>query len=283
MVYDIAVVGAGPAGLSAAINARARNKQVLLVGNDYRDSPLYRAGQIDNYLSLPGVTGPGFLDTGRKQAEDMEVAFQTGRVQSILPGKAECYLSIGAEVTQARAVILATGVARGQKLPGEAEFLGRGVSYCATCDGMLYKGKRVVVVGAAPNAVEEAAFLHELGCQVTYVAPKRPEQLPDAIAFSAQGKLAVLGETKVHALDNAGAQLPCDCVFILRQSIAPADLVPGLATEEGYIAVDRQMQTNLPGVFAAGDCVGTPLQLAKAVGDGLVAGQRASEYVDGLK
>lgn len=281
-MYDIAIIGGGPAGLSAAINAKARNKTVLVVTNDYRESPLYRAERVDNYLGMPGLSGGELLDAYQKHAEAMGVDFRNGRVLNIMPMENTCYLSIGSEVEEAKAVILATGVSRGKKFPGEAEFLGRGVSYCATCDGMLYRGKPVVVVGLAPDAAEEANFLQSIGCQVTYVSGKEPEGLDAAIPYVKAVKLEIVGGEAVTALRTEAGELPCDCVFLLRHAIPPTDLLPALALEQGYVAVDRSMSTNLPGIFAAGDCTGLPLQLSKAVGEGLIAGQRAAEYVDKL-
>ena len=281
MPYDIAVIGSGPAGLSAAVNARARGKSVLVVGNDYRESPLYRAERVDNYLGMPGMTGAELMEAYRRHAEAMEVDFRTGRVLNIMQMDGTSYLSIGSDNETAKAVVLATGVARGKKLPGEVRYLGRGVSYCATCDGMLYRGRPVVVVDLAPDAAEEANFLQGIGCQVTYVSAKRPEGLVPAIQWVRRtGGLEILGEDTVTALRVGEAELPAQCVFLLRSAFPPADLLPDLALEDGYITVDRRMRTNLPGVFAAGDCTGLPLQLAKAVGEGLVAGQSAAEYVD---
>ena len=281
MPYDIAVIGGGPAGLSAAVNARARGKSVLVVGNDYRESPLYRAERVDNYLGMPGRTGAGLMEDYRRHAEAMEVDLRTGRVLNIMQMDGTSYLSIGSDMETAKAVVLATGVTRGKKLPGEVRYLGRGVSYCATCDGMLYRGRPVVVVDLAPDAAEEANFLQGIGCQVTYVSAKRPEGLVPAIQWVRRtGGLEILGEDTVTALRVGEAELPAQCVFLLRSAFPPADLLPDLALEDGYITVDRRMRTNLPGVFAAGDCTGLPLQLAKAVGEGLVAGQSAAEYVD---
>ena len=283
MPYDIAVVGGGPAGLSAAINARARGKSVVVVGNDYRESPLYRAERVDNYLGMPGMTGAQMLEAYRRHAESMEVDFRAGRVLNIMQLEGTCYLSIGSEMETAKAVVLATGVVRGKKLPGEVKYLGRGVSYCATCDGMLYRGKPVVVVGMAPDAPEEANFLQGIGCQVTYVSARAPEGLVPAIPYVKSGRLEIVGEDGVTALRVGDTELPAQCVFLLRSAMPPTDLLPDLALEEnGYITVNRQMGTNLPGIFAAGDCTGLPLQLSKATGEGLVAGQAAAEYVDQL-
>ena len=283
MPYDIAVVGGGPAGLSAAINARARGKSVVVVGNDYRESPLYRAERVDNYLGMPGMTGAQLLEAYRRHAESMEVDFRAGRVLNIMQLEGTCYLSIGSEMETAKAVVLATGVVRGKKLPGEVKYLGRGVSYCATCDGMLYRGKPVVVVGMAPDAPEEANFLQGIGCQVTYVSARAPEGLVPAIPYVKSGRLEIVGGDGVTALRVGDTELPAQCVFLLRSAMPPTDLLPDLALEEnGYITVNRQMGTNLPGIFAAGDCTGLPLQLSKATGEGLVAGQAAAEYVDQL-
>jgi thioredoxin reductase (NADPH) len=281
-LYDIAVIGGGPAGLSAAVNARARNKSVLVVTNDYRESPLYKAEWVDNYLGMPGRTGPELLEAYHSHAEAMGTVFRAGRALNIMPMEGTNYIGIGSDMEEARAVILATGVSRGRKYPGEAEFLGRGVSYCATCDGMLYRNRPVAVVGLAPDAPEEANFLHGLGCRVTYVSPRAPAGLDPAIPYVKAARMEITGSSAVSALQADGREIPCDGVFLLRHAVAPTDLLPGLTLEGGYVAVDRDMRTSLPGIFACGDCTGEPLQLSKAAGEGLIAGQKAAEYVDAL-
>ena len=281
-MYDIAVIGGGPAGLSAAVNARARNKSVLVVTNDYRESPLYKAEWVDNYLGMPGRTGPELLEAYHSHAEAMGTVFRAGRALNIMPMEGTNYIGIGSDMEEARAVILATGVSRGRKYPGEAEFLGRGVSYCATCDGMLYRNRPVAVVGLAPDAPEDANFLHGLGCRVTYVSPRPPAGLDPAIPYVKAARMEITGSSAVSALQADGREIPCDGVFLLRHAVAPTDLLPGLTLDGGYVAVDRDMRTSLPGIFACGDCTGEPLQLSKAAGEGLIAGQKAAEYVDAL-
>ena len=282
-MYDVAVIGGGPAGLSAAIQVRARGKSVLVVSGDDRDNPLYKTERIDNYLGFYDITGAAMMEQFRAHALRMGVERKEGRVLNIMPMNDTFYLSIGSDMEQARAVVLATGVVRSAKYPGEGEHLGAGVSYCATCDGMLYRGKVVAVVGLAADAPAEANWLKEIGCKVTYVSPNEPNGLrPDIPAVKA-GKVEVLGGQKVEGLRAGGAVIPCEGVFILRPSMAPAELLPGLELEGNYIKVDRNMATNLPGVFAAGDCTGLPLQVSKAVGEGQVAGHRAAEYLDQSK
>lgn len=279
MSYDIAVVGGGPAGLSAALQARARNKSVLVVSGDDRDGPLDRAERVDNYLGLPGLSGAAMMEQFRTHAEAAGVARKKGRVLNIMTMNGRFYLGIGSDLEEAGAVVLATGVVRGQKYPGEAEFLGRGVSYCATCDGMLYRNRDVAVVGLSADATEEANYLQSLGCRVTYISPKAAKGLETGVKAITATRLEVAGNGAVEFLRADGREIPCAGVFILRPSLAPAELLPGLALEGGYIQVDRNMATNIPGVFAAGDCTGLPLQIAKAVGEGQVAGHRAAEYV----
>ena len=279
MRYDMIVLGSGPAGLSAAVAARGRNKSVLVIGNRWQDSPLARAEQVDNYLGMPSLSGAELLDRFTRHAEEMGVNLIVGKALAVMPWEG-FQVTVGSELYAGDALILAPGVVRQAKYPGEMEYLGRGVSYCATCDGMLYRGRPVVVVGRSKDAPREAAYLKDLGCQVVYVSPQRPERLDPSIPFVQASRLEVAGEQTVTGLRADGALLPCSGVFILREAVAPADLLPGLETENGAVKVDRKLATNLPGVFAAGDCTGEPLQISKAVGEGLVAALSAAEYLD---
>ena len=280
MEQDIIILGCGPAGLSAAVAARSRGKRVLVIGNAIEDSPLAKAERVDNYLGLPGLTGLELLQTMKKHAQDMGARVMTGRVVALMSWNGSFALTVGSDVYQGRALVLAPGVMQTAKYPGEETLLGRGVSYCATCDGMLYRGRNVMVVGRTKDAPEEANFLQSIGCHVTYVSKERPEHLKAEIGHLPGTKLEVLGEERVTGLRVDGEEYPCDGVFILRQAVAPADLLPGLEVEDGSITVNRAMETNLEGVFAAGDCTGKPWQVSKAVGEGLIAGECAAEYLD---
>ena len=273
MSYDVLVIGAGPAGLSAAVNARARGKSVLVVSNPPEESPLWRAEEVDNHLGMPRQSGAELLRAFRRHAEEAGAELRTGKVLSTVRSGADWYVSIGSDMENARALVLAAGVARGKKFPGEEKFLGRGVSYCATCDGMLYRGKPVAVLGYSDTARREADFLAGIGCSVTY--------------FDHPRACSVEGEDRVSAVTCDGETVEVEGVFLLRPTMAPTDLFPGLELEQGYVKVDRKMATNLPGVFAAGDCTGGPLQVSKAVGEGLIAGQSAAAWAtqtaNGLK
>ncbi len=279
MSYDVIVLGGGPAGLAAAVAARGRGKTALVIGNRWQSSPLAKAEKIDNYLGLPAHSGYELMEEFQKHAEAAGVEFSVGRAISLMAWNGFT-VTVGAEMVQGGALVMAPGVVRQTKFPGEQEYLGRGVSYCATCDGMLYRGKDVVVAGRTPDAPEEAKFLQSIGCNVTYTAPKRPDNLDEGIPFIAANRIEIKGGQMVDAVSLDGNNVPCAGVFVLRASLAPTDLLPALETEGGYIRVDRAMRTNVEGVFACGDCTGAPLQIAKAVGEGHIAGLSACEYLD---
>ncbi len=268
MMYDVIVIGGGPAGLSAAVNVRARGQRVLVVSGPLNEIPLWKAERVDNFLGLPGTSGAELLERFHAHAEQARADFREGRVISALSMGDEWFVSIGSDVESAKAVVLAGGVARARKFPGEAEFLGKGVSYCATCDGMLYRNRPVVVAGYSDSARKEADFLTSIGCAVTYF--DRPRQCE------------ITGGDKVERVICDGETVAADCIFLLRPALAPTDVFPGIGTDNGYVRVDRLMATNLPGVFAAGDCTGAPFQVSKAVGEGLIAGQSAAKYAADL-
>lgn len=279
-MYDILIVGGGPAGLSAAVAAHGRGKRCLVISNPGSQNPLAKAPVIHNYLGMPGRNGQAMMDEFLHHALDMGAEVRTGRVLAVMALDGVFYLTVGSEVYEGRKLILAGGIQRGQKYPGEAPLVGHGVSYCATCDGMLYRKRPVVVIGRAKDAPLEANYLAQIGCQVTYVSPTPPVGLDGRIPTVRAGRLEIMGESRVTGVRADGAALPCEGVFILRETLAPTDLLPELALEGGYIRVNRQMETNLPGVYAAGDCTGKPLQIAKAVGEGLVAGEAAAEAIE---
>lgn len=281
MGYDLIVLGSGPAGLAAALCARGRGKSVLVIGNRWQDSPLAKAPVVENYLGMPAQSGAEMLETFTRQVKEAGAEFVEGRVVSLMRFNG-VMVTVGSEVYEGKSLILAPGVVRAAKYPGEAELLGRGVSYCATCDGMLYRNRDVVVAGLSPDAPQEANYLQSIGCRVTYAARIRPEQLAQEIPFVATKSLSIKGESMVTGVEAGDVELACDGVFILRSAVAPTDLLPELKTENGAIWVDRTMATSVPGVFAAGDCTGQPLQIAKAVGEGHVAALSACEYLDSM-
>ena len=265
---DIIIIGGGPAGLSAAITARQRNKTADVITNDRTQSGLYKAREVANYPGLPGISGRELSDKLTDHAERAGAGFIHGQANVIVPAGGVINVGVGADILSAKSVILATGIVQASAFPGEERFLGRGVSYCATCDGMLFRGKRVCVVCHRHDAVEEADYLASIGCEVVRTEAK---------------DVRINGEAHVESVTADGEVILCEGVFILRRTIAPDLLLPGLETENNHIRAGRSGETNISGVFAAGDCTGTPYQIAKAVGEGQVAVLSAVEYIDNME
>ncbi len=282
-VWDVLVVGAGPAGLAAAVNARARGKSTLVLGAELGSARLKKAQEVRNYLGLPGVTGEELAERFLAHAREAGAVVAAERVTAVYPGSVFTCTTQSAKTFRARAVVLAVGVTEARLLPGERELLGRGVSYCATCDGPLFRGQRVAVVGEVPEAEEEANFLARI-CEKVYFFPRYEGELRLApgVEVRREAPEALVGEDYLTGLAVGGEVLPVAGVFIIRKTLPPAVLIEGLRVEEGAVVVDRGLATNVPGVFAAGDCTGRPYQIAKAVGEGAVAALSAVRYLDSL-
>jgi thioredoxin reductase (NADPH) len=263
-MLDIIIIGGGPAGLSAAITARQRGKSVAIISNDGTMSGLYSAREIGNYPGLPGISGPELLHKLEEHASGAGASIITGRVNTILQIGGTFNVGFGADIMTSKSIVIATGVAQTTLFPGEAELLGNGVSYCATCDGMLFRGKRICVLCLAPEAEDEAEYLASIGCEVVKLKTKN---------------VRINGENHVTAIVADGEEIECSGVFILRPAIAPHMMLPGLEIENGHIKAGLSGETNIPGVFAAGDCVGKPYQIAKAVGQGNIAALAAVEFI----
>ncbi len=275
-MYDIAVIGAGPAGYSAAINARKREKSVIVIGQN--TGWLSRAESIENYPGMPGVSGKEMLDVMAQQARNMGAELRGGVVHQVIAMGESFALSLGADFVEAKKVILATGARQPKLLNGEERLLGRGVSYCGTCDGMLYRGRNVAVIGEGAEAVPEANFLMSLCASVTYFG-KPDAALDSRIEIRAEKVSEIKGDMRASAVVAGGEEMPFDGVFIFREAMALSSLLPGLEMDGAFIRVDRQMRTSLAGVFAAGDCTGLPLQVAKAVGEGCIAALAACQEI----
>ncbi len=270
MTYDALIIGGGPAAVSAALTLRARSKTVAIVTGGIDDIPLSRAPKIDNYPGLPGISGREMLQLMETQAAEAGAELIRGRATSVLSFGGSFGTAVGTEFYQSAAVILCTGVKPGKEFPGEKEFLGRGVSYCVTCDGMLYRGRDVCVVGFTSDTEAESRLLRDMGCRVELFTAKN-------------AAYEIVGDDTVTALRVGDKTYPCAAVFILRSGAAPDALLQGLAMNGSHIAVDGEKKTNIPGVFAAGDCIGGPYQAAKAVGDGNTAAISASKYLEESK
>ena len=282
--YDIAIIGTGPAGLSAAITATIRNKKVLLLGSRDLSGKLSKAHEIQNYLGFPAVKGEDLAAAFQKHIAEMGISITEKRVSAVYAMGDYFALQAGEDMVEATAVILATGVVQGKPLPGEEELLGRGVSYCATCDAPLYRGKTAAVIGYSPREEAEAAFLSEVCTEVLYFPVYKEEtDLPASVRVIREKVTGVENQDGKRLVRTDEGTYTVDGVFILREAVSPGQLVPGLPTEGPHVTVNRKMEAGIPGVFACGDIVGTPYQYIKSAGEGNVAALSAVSYLDGLK
>lgn len=281
MRYDCIIIGSGPAGLSAAMNLKTYQKNFLWFGNANLSEKVEKAELVNNYPGLPGVSGKELQASFLKHKEDLQLEIVDKIVSSIYDMGGYYNVMAENQFFETDTIILATGVVAANQYVGEAEFVGRGVSYCATCDGALYKGKKIAVVSTAKRFEHEIEFLADIAEQV-YLFPfykdceiKRDnvESIKKAIKEVKGGFRAeelVLGDESVLAVDG---------IFIMRNAIAPTTLFAKLEVEDGHITVNRNMETNIKGVFAVGDCTGKPYQYTKAVGEGNVAAHSVIEYL----
>ncbi len=293
--FDLVILGSGPAGLQAAIHA-ARGKVSVLVLGKSQQSSLFKA-HVENYCCLtPSFPGQDMLAEGRRQAAQAGAAFSEEDVIAVEPREGGGYLVRleGAQEVACRALILAMGVSRNKLgAPGEKELLGKGVSYCVDCDGGFFRGEPVALVGGGSAAVAGAltmlflASQVHLVCQDLTVGEVLGEKLRQSAIILHEGRKvrAIRGQGKVEGLElDDGSLLNVKGVFIELGAKGAVELAGGLGVmldseSFKYISTDKRQATNLPGVFAAGDICGPPWQMAKAVGEGCVAGLEAAAYI----
>lgn len=271
-MYDTAIIGSGPAGVSAALTLQARGKNFIWFGSRELSAKLRAAEEIRNYPGLGMVSGEELAQAFKEQIGDMGIEITERQVTGVYRMGDHYSILCDQEMYDACTVILATGVAAVKPIPGELEFVGRGVSYCATCDGALYKGKRIAVLCTSKELEHEITFLSGLAEQVYLIAKYRNVEVSGAnIEMLQQMPKEIKGGERAECLCFQDRELPVDGVFMLKDAVSPGVLLRGIAEEEGHIVVDRRCATNLDGCFAAGDCTGRPYQYAKAVGEGNVA------------
>ena len=246
--FDIMIIGGGIAGVSAAVTCLNRGKTVGVVTNPVETSSLYKAENVTNYPGIASMSGADMAKQLFNQLENSGAEIIRGRALSVMPFGSSFGVAVGNDYYQAKAVIIAA------------------VSYCATCDGMLYKGRRVALIGSGEEAEHDADFLRGICSEL--------------LRFADGGKYEIKGDMKADTLVYKGEEYKVDAVFIIKDTVSVTQLVPGLKYEKGGIITGKGMETDVPGIFAAGDCTGKPYQLAKAAGEGNIAALSACEYVD---
>lgn len=279
--YSIAIVGCGPAGLSAALNARIRKKSLILFGENGVSNKVSRPASIKNYLGMPSVSGEELKEAFLQHILEMGITITNAHIDGIYPMGGYFVLSSGSKMYEAKAVILATGAKASNLIPGEQQLLGNGVSYCATCDGLVYEGRTVAVVAYDEREEEDVLYLAKIARKVVFL-PQYRSSLVGRNVETVSGKpvgVKKLDDGLCLSLEN-GETVIADGIFLLRDGdMSPTGLLPGLNREKNFIKVDRMMRTNVEGCFAAGDCVGAPFQYIKAAGEGNIAAHSAVAYL----
>ena len=282
--YDLAIIGSGPAGLSAALNAQIRKKKFIIFGTNELSGKLTKAEKINNYLGFYGKSGKEIRDEFNNHLKSMDIKITEEKINNIYSMGEYYSLMANDKIYEATAVILATGVNFGKPLKGEEQFLGKGVGYCATCDAPLYKDKIVTIIAYNKHDEDEANFIGTIASKVYYIPMYKEEvEVDDSIEVVFDIPKEIHGDNRVEKLILKNSEIITDGIFILRDSVSPGQLVPGLEMDGNSVKVDRKMQSNLKGCFAAGDIVGAPYQYIKAAGEGNIAALSAVSYIDNLK
>ena len=285
MRYDIAIIGAGPAGLSAALNSKVRNKSVIIFGTDSKKITQTRS--IRNYLGFGEISGKDLNENFKKSLAGYPIERSSKRVKTVYAMGKYFALEIenGDMMIEASSVIIATGIELARDLENEEKFFARGVNYCATCDAALYRGKKVVIIGYNQESIEDANFTSEIVEKVTFVnMTKKEVKLNDSIEVI-EGEIPLGFEGENHAdklIFKSGKEIEADGFFIIKDSSKPERLIPSIKLDGNHILVNRDLETSIKGLFAAGDITGKPYQIAKAVGEGQIAGLNAASYLSSL-
>ncbi|MGJ7036208.1 thioredoxin-disulfide reductase [Anoxybacillus eryuanensis] len=304
-IYDVIIIGAGPAGMTAAVYTSRANLSTLMLERGVPGGQMANTEEVENYPGYDHILGPELATKMFEHAKKFGAEYAYGDVKEVIDGEEYKTVVTSNQQYKARAIIIATG-AEYKKLgvPGEKELGGRGVSYCAVCDGAFFKGKELVVVGGGDSAVEEGVYLTRFASKVTIVHRRdqlRAQKILQQRAFANEkidfiwnhtvkqinekdGRVGSV--TLVHTQTGEEREFPCDGVFIY------IGMVPltkpfaslGITNENGYIETNELMETKVPGIFAAGDVREKSLrQIVTATGDGSIAAQSAQHYVEELK
>lgn len=304
-IWDVIIVGAGPAGLASAIYARRNLSSTLVLEQETHGGQMMLTNQIDNYPGTYKAAGYELADNMRNQAEDLGAVFKSAQVTAISKSQDGLFnVAYGADLLLARTVIYAAGASAKQAgFAGEKEFLGKGVSYCATCDGMFYKNKLVFVIGGGNSAAEEALYLSKIAMQVQLVVRKdelrASKSLVDALESNPKVEImrqhvlkSVSGENFIdgvelinlangHNVQFKSQEDPIG-VFVSVGRTPNTGLISNLVEldSQGYAVTDEELRTIAPGLFVAGDCRHKSLrQIVTAVSDGAIAATSAIKYL----
>lgn len=299
-MYDVIIIGGGPAGLTAGIYAQRAKLKTVLLEKELVGGQIALSDVIENYPGFPSISGPGLMEKFEEHAKGLGLEIKFAEVQNITgDGKVHVLKTSEGEM-RAKALIITTGAKpRRLGVPGEKELTGKGVSYCATCDGPFFRNQRVMVVGGGDTAVKEAVYLSRLASKV-YIVHRRDRFRAEKILQEKMDSTGNIEQIKSHILKEIAAEggvvkkaviedlktsvrkdVEVEGVFVFVGINPTTDFVDVDKDDRGFIKTNSKMETSVKGIFAAGDCRTTPLlQVATAVGDGAIAAFAAEEYIE---
>ncbi len=296
----LVIIGGGPAGLTAAIYASRAGLEPLVLEMLFAGGQMVNTPEIENYPGYRSIDGPTLSEAMRAQAEGVGVRFRTAETAALEKVGDSFHIVTADGGMDARCVIAAAGASRRKlDIPGEAEYTGRGVSYCATCDGSFFRGKTAAVVGGGDAALEDALYLSDILGEVTLIHRRNAFRAEEVLAQRVHGTkniriltpyrpaeitggMKVDGIRLIHAETGAETKIDCDAVFVAVGNIPNTKMLSGLAdlTPSGHVIAGEDCHTKTPGLFVAGDLRQKPLyQIVTATADGAVAAKMAADYL----
>lgn len=300
-IYDVIIIGAGPAGMTSSIYASRANLDVLMVEKKYPGGQMLSTAEIENYTGYENITGPDLSEKMFEHSKKFGTDFVFGEIKKVKIENNIKILEISGKTYKAKSIIIATGTqARLLGIEGEKEFTSKGVSYCAVCDGAFFKGKNVVVIGGGDSAIEESLYLANLVNKVTVVhrrdelraqkilqdrafKKKNIEFCWDSIPVKINGEKKVTGIEVKNVKTNEIKKIEAEGIFIYIGMIPQTEVFKDLniLDEKGYVIADENMLTSVEGVFVAGDVRQKEIrQVVTATSDGAVAAQSAYKYIE---
>lgn len=283
-MYDVIIIGAGPAGISASLYTKRANQKTLILYHETAN--LEKAVKIDNYYGFSeGISGKELYETGIKQAENLGVEVKKEEVIKVGMTEDGFQVSTTKQDYQSKTIIIALGNKKKQvEIKGIKELEGKGVSYCAICDGFFYREKKVAVLGSGNYAIAETNELLGIAGQITILTngEKAPEFRADNVEINTKPIQEIKGENRVREVrfqDNT--TLETDGIFVAQGVAGGTELAKklGILTKQNTIVINEKMETNIPGIYACGDCTGGLLQVCKAVYEGAEAGLQAIQFI----
>lgn len=287
-MYDIVIIGAGPAGITASLYAKRTNLSILVLYKD--ESALEKAEKIENYYGFEnGITGQELYKNGIKQAKNLGIDVKQEEVVKIDYEKDEYKIITTKEEYKSKALILATGNKKNApKIKGIKEFEGKGISYCAICDGFFYRNKDVAVLGSGDYAISETNELINIAKEVTILTNEKqaPNVRAENVKINTRKIKEIDGENRVQkVVFEDGTSLIIDGIFVAEGVAGSSEFAKklGIMTKKDKIVVNGNMETNIKGLYACGDCTGELLQISKSIYEGTIAGLQSAKYVKNLK